>query len=130
MDAFSAAKAKMGAKSGGEAAAAGVAAPQPAVPAPSPAGPGSPAALEPAAYKLEDLETLATVGECGKGGNKGAAEVLVCDRARWEEVPEQLAAPFSSAVFFVCLFFSLSVSPSPLHSLFSRRATAGRGEGS
>ncbi|XP_058719152.1 cAMP-dependent protein kinase catalytic subunit PRKX isoform X2 [Poecile atricapillus] len=62
MDAFSAAKAKMGAKSGGEAAAAGVAAPQPAVPAPSPAGPGSPAALEPAAYKLEDLETLATVG--------------------------------------------------------------------
>ncbi|RMC06536.1 hypothetical protein DUI87_15973 [Hirundo rustica rustica] len=61
MDAFSAAKAKMGAKSGGEAAAAGVAAPQPAVPAPSPAGPGSPAALEPAAYKLEDLETLATV---------------------------------------------------------------------
>ncbi|XP_062343988.1 cAMP-dependent protein kinase catalytic subunit PRKX isoform X2 [Cinclus cinclus] len=62
MDAFSAAKAKMGAKSGGEAAAAGVAAPQPAVQSPSPAGPGSPAALEPAAYKLEDLETLATVG--------------------------------------------------------------------
>lgn len=63
MDAFSAAKAKMGAKSGGEAAAAGLAAPQPAAPAPSPAGPGSPAAPEPAAYKLEDLETLATVGE-------------------------------------------------------------------
>ncbi|XP_074989819.1 cAMP-dependent protein kinase catalytic subunit PRKX isoform X2 [Calonectris borealis] len=61
MDAFSAAKAKMGAKSGGE-AAAGLAAPQPATPAPTPPGPGSPAAPEPAAYKLEDLETLATVG--------------------------------------------------------------------
>lgn len=70
MDAFSAAKAKMGAKSGGEAvaaAAAGLAAPQLASPAPSPVGPGSPAAPEPASYKLEDLETLATVGECGKG---------------------------------------------------------------
>ncbi|XP_062457409.1 cAMP-dependent protein kinase catalytic subunit PRKX isoform X2 [Rhea pennata] len=64
MDAFSAAKAKMGAKSGGEAAAAalGLAAPQPAAPSPSPAGHGSPAAPEPGAYKLEDLETLATVG--------------------------------------------------------------------
>lgn len=63
MDAFSAAKAKMGAKSGGEAAAAaGLAAPQPAATAPSPAGPGSPSAPEPTAYKLEDLETLATVG--------------------------------------------------------------------
>ncbi|XP_063197149.1 cAMP-dependent protein kinase catalytic subunit PRKX isoform X2 [Chroicocephalus ridibundus] len=65
MDAFSAAKAKMGAKSGGEAvaaAAAGLAAPQLASPAPSPVGPGSPAAPEPASYKLEDLETLATVG--------------------------------------------------------------------
>ncbi|XP_067152298.1 cAMP-dependent protein kinase catalytic subunit PRKX isoform X1 [Apteryx mantelli] len=65
MDAFSAAKAKMGAKSGGEAAAAaaaGLAAPQPAAPSPSPASHGSPAAPEPAAYKLEDLETLATVG--------------------------------------------------------------------
>ncbi|XP_075569848.1 cAMP-dependent protein kinase catalytic subunit PRKX [Pelecanus crispus] len=63
MDAFSAAKAKMGAKSGGEAAAAaGLAAPQPAVPVASPTGPASPAAPEPAAYKLEDLETLATVG--------------------------------------------------------------------
>lgn len=80
MDAFSAAKAKMGAKSGGEAAAAavaaatGLAAPQLAAPAPSPAGPGSPAAPEPAAYKLEDLETLATVGECGKGRGGGTGE--------------------------------------------------------
>lgn len=86
MDAFSAAKAKMGAKSGGEAAAAaavGLAAPQPAAPAPGPAGPGSP--CEPAAYKLEDLETLATVGECGRAGgaaaaNKGAAQVPACLR--------------------------------------------------
>ncbi|XP_025958147.2 cAMP-dependent protein kinase catalytic subunit PRKX isoform X2 [Dromaius novaehollandiae] len=63
MDSFSAAKAKMGAKSGGEAAAAaGLAAPQPAAASPSLAGHSSPAAPEPAAYKLEDLETLATVG--------------------------------------------------------------------
>lgn len=108
----------MGAKSGGEAAAAGVAAPQPAVPAPSPAGPGSPGALEPAAYKLEDLETLATVGECGKEGNKGAAEVPVCDRARREEVPEQPATPFPSALFFV---FFLSAPP-PRSAPFSPAA--------
>lgn len=80
MDAFSAAKAKMGAKSGGEAAAAaGLAAPQPAATAPSPAGPGSPSAPEPTAYKLEDLETLATVGEYGGGGSgeeQRAAQVL------------------------------------------------------
>lgn len=80
MDAFSAAKAKMGAKSGGEAAAAaGLAAPQPAATAPSPAGPGSTSAPEPAAYKLEDLETLATVGEYGGGGSgeeQRAAQVL------------------------------------------------------
>lgn len=122
MDAFSAAKAKMGAKSGGEAAAAGVAAPQPAVPAPSPAGPGSPAALEPAAYKLEDLETLATVGECGKEGNKGAAEVPVYDRARREEVPQQPAAPFPSALFFCVFFLSASLLRSPLPAPFSPAA--------
>lgn len=83
MDAFSAAKAKMGAKSGGEAAAAaavGLAAPQPAAPAPGPAGPGSP--CEPAAYKLEDLETLATVGECGRAAR----------RRRTKELPRCLPA--------------------------------------
>lgn len=135
MDAFSAAKAKMGAKSGGEAAAAaGVAAPQPAVPAPGPAALGSPAALEPAAYKLEDLETLATVGECGDEGNKGAAEVPVQPRPSPAGGGARTAGcPLPQRPVFCGFFLSASPSPlrspSPLLSLFSRRATAGRCEG-
>lgn len=117
MDAFSAAKAKMGAKSGGEAAAAGVAAPQPAVPAPGPAAPGSPAALEPAAYKLEDLETLATVGECGDEGNKGAAEVPVQPRPSPAGGGARTAGcPLPQRPLF-CGFFSLRLplaAPLPL----------------
>nr|XP_005283402.1 cAMP-dependent protein kinase catalytic subunit PRKX [Chrysemys picta bellii] len=61
METLSAVKAKVGAKSAGGCEAAGTGEPQPA-PSSSPASSGSPAPPEPHACKLEDLETLATVG--------------------------------------------------------------------
>ncbi|CAM2096656.1 unnamed protein product [Caretta caretta] len=61
METLSAVKAKVGPKSAGGCEAAGAGEPQPA-PSSSPAGFGSPAPPEPHAGKLEDLETLATVG--------------------------------------------------------------------
>ncbi|KAM7177441.1 cAMP-dependent protein kinase catalytic subunit PRKX [Macrochelys suwanniensis] len=61
METLGAVKAKAGAKSAGGCEAAGTGEPQPA-PSSSPAGSGSPALPEPHACKLEDLETLATVG--------------------------------------------------------------------
>lgn len=64
METLNAVRAKVGARSPGSCEAAGHGEPKPASSS-SPAGRGSPApaALESHAYRLEDLETLATVGE-------------------------------------------------------------------
>ncbi|KAL8190217.1 UNVERIFIED_CONTAM: hypothetical protein K2H54_044014 [Gekko kuhli] len=62
METLSAVRAKVGARSPGSCEAAGPGEPKPASSS-SPAGRGSPAAATPEshAYRLEDLETLATV---------------------------------------------------------------------
>uniref|UniRef100_A0ACB8FJD4 Uncharacterized protein n=1 Tax=Sphaerodactylus townsendi TaxID=933632 RepID=A0ACB8FJD4_9SAUR len=66
METLSAVRAKVGARSPGSYEVAGPGEPKPASSS-SPAGRGSPATAAPEshAYRLEDLETLATVALCG-----------------------------------------------------------------